>query len=345
MTTSIPNDQLSRSCDQLWMRKAIELAKQADAQGEVPVGAVLVIDEQCIAEAWNRPILTHDATAHAEIVALRLASERLQNYRLSAATLYVTLEPCVMCAGALLHARVGRVVYGASDARAGGSVFDLASDRLNHRVELVAGVLQQECAALLTTFFRKRRVEQIAAKQPQTYQHTASMNPHHVLSGMLQRLSQSLLSNNEMVVTAESCSGGGLAQILTSLSGSSSWFERGYTTYSDAAKHECLGVSPETLEVFGALSAEVALEMARGGLVNSQAQLSVALTGIAGPGGGSVDKPVGTVYLACLHTDGRSYELATLLHGDRNQVRQQACIMALQGCLELLGAWDIPLIP
>ncbi len=146
--------------DEYWMNKAIALAQRAERAGEVPVGAVLIREDGCIAEGWNTPISKNDSTAHAEIMALRAASEQLQNYRLPGATLYVTLEPCVMCAGALIHARVKRVVYGASDPKAGaaGSVFDvLGTNKLNHMIEITAGVLKDECSTLLTSFFQKRR--------------------------------------------------------------------------------------------------------------------------------------------------------------------------------------------
>ena len=142
------------------MRLALAEADQAQARGEVPVGAVLVADGEVIARGHNQPISQHDCTAHAEIVALRKAGEHLQNYRLPQLSLYVTLEPCVMCAGAIIQARIARVVYGASDPKAGaaGSVYDVLSQpRLNHRVELHGGVLQNECAAQLQTFFRARR--------------------------------------------------------------------------------------------------------------------------------------------------------------------------------------------
>ena len=146
--------------DQFWMQHALTLARQAEAAGEVPVGAVLVRDEQVIGEGWNQPIGRHDPTAHAEIMALRDAARRVQNYRLPETTLYVTLEPCVMCAGAIIHARVKRLVYGAFDPKTGaaGSVFDvLNSDKHNHRVELRPGVLAEECSTLLTEFFQMRR--------------------------------------------------------------------------------------------------------------------------------------------------------------------------------------------
>ena len=145
------------------MRYALRLAGHAQQQGEVPVGAVLVGHGQVIGEGWNCPISTHDPTAHAEIRALREAAVRLANYRITDATLYVTLEPCVMCAGALIHARIARVVFGAIDPKAGaaGSVFEvLGTDRLNHRIEVVKGILADECGGLLSEFFRERRQAQ-----------------------------------------------------------------------------------------------------------------------------------------------------------------------------------------
>ena len=146
--------------DEYWMRRALELAERAQAQGEVPVGAVLVMGEDCIAEGWNRSISAHDPSAHAEITALRTAASNLQNYRLPGTTLYVTLEPCAMCAGAIVLARIKRLVYAAADPRTGaaGSVFNiLQTGQLNHRVELTGGILEQESAMLLQTFFRNRR--------------------------------------------------------------------------------------------------------------------------------------------------------------------------------------------
>lgn len=144
-----------------FMHHALELAHRAEAAGEVPVGAVLVRDGEVIGEGWNQPIGAHDATAHAEIVALRDAGRRAANYRLPGSTLYVTLEPCVMCAGAIVHARVARVVYGAPDPRTGaaGSVFDiLPSDaRFNHRTSCQGGALAGPCGDILRAFFRRRR--------------------------------------------------------------------------------------------------------------------------------------------------------------------------------------------
>jgi tRNA(adenine34) deaminase len=143
-----------------FMQRALELARRAEAEGEVPVGAVLVLDGAILAEGWNRPIAAHDPTAHAEIVALRAAAARLNNYRLLNTTLYVTLEPCAMCAGAIVHARIARVVYGAADpqAGAGGSVYNLLqSEALNHRVVVERGVLADVCGEQLRVFFRARR--------------------------------------------------------------------------------------------------------------------------------------------------------------------------------------------
>ncbi len=146
--------------DDRWMRRALELASHAEAAGEVPVGAVVVLNGEVIGEGWNQPIVTHDPSAHAEMVALRAAARQTKNYRLTGATLYVTLEPCAMCAGAMVHARIARVVYGAADPKAGaaGSVFSLLdSDRLNHRAEVVGGVLAGECGEVLRQFFQSRR--------------------------------------------------------------------------------------------------------------------------------------------------------------------------------------------
>jgi tRNA(adenine34) deaminase len=144
------------------MRRAMELALQAAREGEVPVGAVLVKDGEVIGEGWNRPIAAHDPTAHAEIQALRAAGRTLNNYRLTGTTLYVTLEPCAMCAGAIIHARVKRVVFGAYDPKGGaaGSVFQiLGTDKLNHRVEVEGGVLAEECGAMLREFFVLKRAK------------------------------------------------------------------------------------------------------------------------------------------------------------------------------------------
>jgi tRNA(adenine34) deaminase len=142
------------------MQRALELARSAEAAGEVPVGAVIVKDGTIVAEGWNRPIGSHDPTAHAEIVALRTAGEVLGTYRLTGTTLYVTLEPCAMCASAMVHARVQRLVFATTDPRAGaaGSVFNiLQHPALNHRVECTGGILAEDCSALLRAFFLARR--------------------------------------------------------------------------------------------------------------------------------------------------------------------------------------------
>ena len=143
------------------MRHALVLARRAQAEGEVPVGAVIVSDEEIVAEGWNQPIATNDPTAHAEIVALRAAAGAVANYRLPPGmTLYVTLEPCPMCAGAMVHARMSRVVFGAADPRTGaaGTVFNLLdSEQLNHQAQVTGSVLEAECSQLITGFFRNKR--------------------------------------------------------------------------------------------------------------------------------------------------------------------------------------------
>jgi tRNA(adenine34) deaminase len=144
------------------MRRALELAREAERVGEVPVGALIVGDGKVLSEGWNRPISSNDPTAHAEIVALRSAAQNAQNYRLTGATLYVTLEPCPMCAGAIVHARIARVVFGAADPLAGAAgsvanVFEIPT--LNHHPEAVGGVLADECGAMLKEFFRARRMQ------------------------------------------------------------------------------------------------------------------------------------------------------------------------------------------
>jgi tRNA(adenine34) deaminase len=147
--------------DERFMRRALDLARHAqDEHAEIPVGAVLVLDGAIVGEGWNRSIGGHDASAHAEIMALRDAGQHLRNYRFPGSTLYVTLEPCVMCAGAIVHARVARVVFAADDPKTGaaGSVFDtLISDRHNHHVEVARGLCANEASNLLRDFFRSRR--------------------------------------------------------------------------------------------------------------------------------------------------------------------------------------------
>jgi tRNA(adenine34) deaminase len=148
------------SPDFTFMQRALELARQAEAAGEVPVGAVIVKDGVIVAEGWNHPIGANDPTAHAEIVALRAAGQALGTYRFTGTTLYVTLEPCAMCASAMVHARVQRLVFAATDPRAGaaGSVFNIVQhSALNHRIECTGGVMAEECGALLRGFFLARR--------------------------------------------------------------------------------------------------------------------------------------------------------------------------------------------
>lgn len=146
--------------DRQYMRMAIEQAQLAAQAGEVPVGAILVKDGQVISKAFNKPIATHDPSAHAEMLALREAALAEQNYRIPGSTLYVTLEPCAMCSGAMLHARVDRVVYGAPDSKTGaaGSVLDLfSSKQINHQTSVEGGIMSEECGQLLREFFKGRR--------------------------------------------------------------------------------------------------------------------------------------------------------------------------------------------
>jgi tRNA(adenine34) deaminase len=148
------------SRDLHWMREAIAQAELAKKMGEVPVGAILVLNDELIAQGYNSPITTHDATAHAEIMALRKGAEKIQNYRLLNTTLYVTLEPCIMCAGAMVHARIKRLVYGAKDPRTGAieSVTrTLDQPFLNHRIEYTGNILGEPCGMLLSDFFRAKR--------------------------------------------------------------------------------------------------------------------------------------------------------------------------------------------
>ena len=143
-----------------WMQYALKLAERSRDEGEVPVGAVIIKDGELISEGWNQPIERHDATAHAEIMAIRAAGKALNNYRLPDTTLYVTLEPCTMCAGAIIHARIASVVFGAPDPRTGsaGSAVDVFSaDYHNHHVNVEGGVLRDECGQILKDFFRQRR--------------------------------------------------------------------------------------------------------------------------------------------------------------------------------------------
>jgi tRNA(adenine34) deaminase len=142
------------------MDLALAEARKAEQAEEVPVGAIIVLEDAVIGSGFNQPISTNDPTAHAEIVALRKASESVRNYRLSGATMYCTVEPCMMCAGAIIHARIARLVFGTPDPKAGsaGSIYNVLTDpRLNHRVEVVSGVREEQCAALLRDFFGRRR--------------------------------------------------------------------------------------------------------------------------------------------------------------------------------------------
>jgi tRNA(adenine34) deaminase len=151
---------VTTAVDESFMREALALAQEARANNEVPVGAIVVKDGEIIGRGFNAPILCSDPTAHAEVRALRAAGLHLRNYRLSGCTLYVTLEPCAMCAGAIMHARIARLVYGAADPKtgAGGSVIDLfAEPRLNHHTEILSGILATESGNLLRLFFAERR--------------------------------------------------------------------------------------------------------------------------------------------------------------------------------------------
>jgi tRNA(adenine34) deaminase len=149
--------------DLRFMAEAIAEARRAESVGEVPVGAIAVADAKIVGVGHNQPISLSDPTAHAEILALRAAASTLKTYRLTAVSIYITLEPCVMCVGAMTNARVSRVVYGARDDKAGalGSVYDIGRDgRLNHRFEVIGGVMESECAELMREFFRARRAEE-----------------------------------------------------------------------------------------------------------------------------------------------------------------------------------------
>ena len=166
--TEITMEQSATEEDLMWMRHALTLADKAESIGEVPVGACVVLNGELIGEGFNTPITDNDPSAHAELRAVKEAAAAVQNYRLIDATLYVTLEPCSMCAGMLVHARVKRVVFGAKDAKTGaaGSVMNLLQHpALNHQLEVVSGVLADECANKLSDFFRKRRKEIKAAKK------------------------------------------------------------------------------------------------------------------------------------------------------------------------------------
>ncbi|MFT4789299.1 MAG: tRNA(adenine34) deaminase [Paraglaciecola sp.] len=154
--------------DEYWMRYALSLSDNAQQQGEIPVGAVLVKDNKIIGEGWNQSIRLHDPSAHAEMMAIREAGKSLENYRLVDSCLYVTLEPCSMCAGLLVHSRIQRLVFGAADFKTGavGSLLDLVGDpRMNHRVEVKRGVLAQQCGDKLSAFFKLRREQKKQLKK------------------------------------------------------------------------------------------------------------------------------------------------------------------------------------
>lgn len=167
----MPNDlELSaqQDHDEKWMAYALSLADKAESFGEIPVGAVIVKDNKIVAEGWNLSIVNHNACAHAEMMAIQSAGQKTQNYRLIDCTLYVTLEPCAMCAGALVHARIKRLVYGAGDYKTGaaGSVFNLVqSEQLNHQLEVTKGVFAEESATKISAFFKRRRLEKKQLKK------------------------------------------------------------------------------------------------------------------------------------------------------------------------------------
>ncbi|MBR9910370.1 MAG: tRNA adenosine(34) deaminase TadA [Gammaproteobacteria bacterium] len=166
MATECVESQAQR--DRYWMGRALQLAQRAEQLGEVPVGALLVLDDKLIGEGWNQPISGCDPTAHAEIVALRQAAQNLNNYRVPGATLYVTIEPCTMCAGALIHSRVARVVFAAAEPKAGAVISSqqnlFQQDNLNHRIDYEHGVCEAEAVAMIQAFFQRRRQERRAQK-------------------------------------------------------------------------------------------------------------------------------------------------------------------------------------
>lgn len=170
---------MSESEDQIFMQRAFELAQQAEQDDEIPVGAVIVYQGKIIAEGFNQSIRLNDPSAHAEMLAIRQAGEHLKNYRLLDCTLYVTLEPCPMCAGLLVHSRIKRLVYGSADLKTGaaGSIFDLVNNaQLNHQIMVTGGVMQAQCSQLLSTFFKRRRCEKKALKKAQKQQGADNTN-------------------------------------------------------------------------------------------------------------------------------------------------------------------------
>jgi|TARA_B110000196_G_scaffold195296_1_gene167229 tRNA(adenine34) deaminase len=149
-------------CDKKWMERAFELAQKAKESDEVPIGAVIVRENKIIGEGWNQPISSQDPTAHAEIIALRDAGNNICNYRLPNTTMYVTLEPCAMCAGAIIHARITKLIFAAADPKTGacGSIFNLLqTEELNHKVDITKGIMEYECCLLIRTFFKEKRLK------------------------------------------------------------------------------------------------------------------------------------------------------------------------------------------
>jgi tRNA(adenine34) deaminase len=166
--TDTPLTYQQQNIDEKFMALAIELAKKAEKHDEIPVGALVVANDEIIGEGFNQSIMLNDPSAHAEMIAIRQAGKNIENYRLLDCTLYVTLEPCPMCAGLLVHSRVKRIVYGALDLKTGsaGSVFNIThSDKLNHQIPVTSGILANECSTLLSAFFKRRRQEKKALKQ------------------------------------------------------------------------------------------------------------------------------------------------------------------------------------
>jgi PncC family amidohydrolase len=319
------------------MARALALAERGAAAGEVPVGALVVRGEEVLGEGWNRPIADGDATAHAEMVALRAACAREGNYRLPGTTLYVTMEPCPMCAGAIVHARIARVVFGARDEKwgAAGSIFEvLGSGRLNHRPEVSEGVLAEASAEMLRAFFRARRDPTSAPRCSVRRADPGS------LGAITERAGRVLARRGLRLACAESCTGGLAAQAVTAVPGSSAWFDRGFVAYSNDAKREMLGVREQTLAAHGAVSEETVREMAAGALARSNADLAIAISGVAGPGGGTPAKPVGTVCIAWAARDGRARSRRLALDGDRDGVRAGAVAAALDGIEALIGDDD-----
>jgi tRNA(adenine34) deaminase len=335
------------------MQRALALAAAAAAAGEVPVGALLVRGGEVLGEGYNRPIAAQDPTAHAEVEALRAAARRVGNYRLPGSTLYVTLEPCPMCAGALIQARVARVVFAAPDPRAGaaGSAIDLlGTGRLNHHILYTGGVLAAESAARLRAFFRARRGAGAGIAGPETMAPSLGAGADGPPTLALEPLATSvpplpvaaavgeaLLRAGQRLAVAESCTGGWLAAVLTAVPGSSRWLERGWVAYSNAAKCADLGVPEGQIAAHGAVSASVAAALAAGARARSGADWAVALTGIAGPDGGTAEKPVGTVFLGLAGPVGVRAERLPLLAGDRQAIRRQAVAAALAALLAALA--------